>query len=388
VPDVVSPLALYIHWPFCLSKCPYCDFNSHVREQVDQAVWREALLRELQFYATQLPERRISSIFFGGGTPSLMPPATVVALIAAVREYWAVADDLEITLEANPTSVEAEKFAALREAGVNRVSLGVQSFDDAALRFLGREHNAQQALDAIAAAARYFPRSSFDLIYARVGQTVTAWEQELRAALAYARGHLSLYQLTIEQNTAFYTRAGRGELLTAAADPAADMYLLTQEVMAGAGLPAYEISNHAAVGQESRHNLTYWHYDDFIGIGAGAHGRYVRPDGQRVATVGRKVPEVWLKQVQEMGHGSHEPTVVDDAAAQQEALMMGLRLNRGIERARWQEKFGSDVMTVFAEAKLRRLQEEGLLQLTATHCAATAQGLAKLNSVLRYLLAA
>lgn len=353
---------------------------------MEHDAWRNALIRELAYYAAQMPQRRLTSIFFGGGTPSLMEPETVAALITAARRHWPVADDLEITLEANPTSVEAKKFAALRDAGVNRVSLGVQSFDDAALRFLGREHSAQQALDAIAAAARYFTRFSFDLIYARAGQTLAAWEQELQAALKLTHGHLSLYQLTIEQNTAFHTRAGRGEALIAPTDTAADMFLRTQEIMRTAGLPAYETSNHAALGQESRHNLTYWRYDDFIGIGPGAHGRFVGQDGQRYATVGRKVPEAWLQQVQSAGQGAVETTLIDKATAQREALMMGLRLTAGIDRAAWRQKFNGDIADFLPEAKLRRLQDENLLLLSPTQLATTLDGAAKLNALLRYCL--
>jgi oxygen-independent coproporphyrinogen-3 oxidase len=383
---MTPPLALYIHWPFCLSKCPYCDFNSHVRATIDQDTYRAAILRELDNYATLLPERRISSIFFGGGTPSLMAPATAALLIERTRQHWPFADDCEITLEANPTSVEAANFAALAAAGVNRVSLGVQSFDDAALRFLGRQHSGAQALDAIAAAAKYFPRYSFDLIYAYAGQTPQEWEQALRAALPYTRGHMSLYQLTIEANTAFHVRAARGEKLTAASDPAADMFLLTQEIMRDAGLPAYEISNHAAPGQESRHNLTYWHYGDFIGIGPGAHGRYVDNLGQRVATAARKNPEAWSDQISRDGHGVQERTTIDIIAAQQEALMMGMRLATGIDRHSWRDKFGDDIVAFLPAAKLQRLGDEKLVTLTATHFTTTPDGAARLNALLRYLL--
>lgn len=381
-----QPLALYIHWPFCLSKCPYCDFNSHVREKIDAAAWCCGLLTELRHYAALLPERRLTSIFFGGGTPSLMAPETVGALIAEARSLWDSADDLEITLEANPTSVEAEKFAALRDTGVNRVSLGVQSLDETALRFLGRQHSAEQAQDAIALATKIFPRYSFDLIYARAGQTLAGWEQELSAALPLARGHLSLYQLTIEENTAFHTRAGRGEALTCDDATATAMFGLTQDIMTDAGLPAYEISNHAAPGQESRHNLTYWQYGDYVGIGPGAHGRFVGTDGRRVATVGRKVPEVWLRQVQERGHGALDPTVIDAATAQREALLMGLRLTAGIALPRWQGLFGQSFMDFLPTPKLQKLLNEGLLQLTHDALFATADGRQRLNAVLRYLL--
>lgn len=378
--------SLYIHWPFCLSKCPYCDFNSHVREKIDAAAWREGLLNELRYYAALLPERRLTSVFFGGGTPSLMAPETVGALITEARKLWDSADELEITLEANPTSVEAKKFAALRDAGVSRVSLGVQSLRAEALQFLGRQHDAEQAQAAIALAAKIFPRYSFDLIYARAGQTLAAWEEELHAALPLARGHLSLYQLTIEENTAFHTRAGRGEALTCAEATAAEMFSLTQEIMGAAGLPAYEISNHAAPGQESRHNLTYWQYGDYVGIGPGAHGRFVGLDERRVATVGKKVPEVWLRQVQERGHGAHDPTPIDATTAQREALMMGLRLTQGIALPRWQGLFGQPLTDFLPAAKLQKLLDERLLRLNETSLAATANGRQRLNAVLRYLL--
>lgn len=387
ITDHHNSLALYIHWPFCLSKCPYCDFNSHVRETVDAADWREALLTELRHFAALLPERRLSSIFFGGGTPSLMAPKTVGALITEARSLWDSADELEITLEANPTSVEAGKFAALRAAGVNRLSLGIQSLQDEALRFLGRQHDATQALGAIQIAADIFPRYSFDLIYARAGQTLAAWEAELRAALPLARGHLSLYQLTIEENTAFHTRAARGEALTCDDATAAVMFNLTQEMMSAAGLPAYEISNHAAPGQESRHNFTYWRYGDYVGIGPGAHGRFVGNDDKRYATVGKKVPEVWRQQVQERGHGALPPTLIDMATAQREALMMGLRLTDGIALPRWQAMFGQPVTDFLPSPKLQKLLDEGLLRLNDTTLAATADGRQKLNAVLRYLLA-
>lgn len=386
MPETLRPLAVYIHWPFCLSKCPYCDFNSHVRDKIDQPAFRAALLRELDHYAALLPDRTISSIFFGGGTPSLMEPVTAAALIARTRQLWPLVPDCEITLEANPTSVEAKNFAALAEAGVNRVSLGVQSFDDAVLKFLGRQHSTAQAQDAIATAAKYFARYSFDLIYAYAGQTPQQWEHALRAALPYARGHMSLYQLTIEANTAFHTRAARGEELTAAPDPAADMFLLTQSIMRDAGLTAYEISNHAAPGQESRHNLTYWQYGDFIGIGPGAHGRYVDMAGQRYAGVARKTPEAWAAQVTETGHGVQELTLIDPTVAQREALMMGLRLTTGIARKNWQEKFAADIVAFLPAEKLRRAQDENLLRLTPTHLHTTPDGAARLNALLRYLL--
>jgi putative oxygen-independent coproporphyrinogen III oxidase len=287
----LEPVALYIHWPFCRSKCPYCDFNSHVAAAIDHAAWREAYRRELEHYAALLPERRITSIFFGGGTPSLMEEKTVAGILGDVARLWPIDAGVEITLEANPNSAEAQKFAAFRAAGVNRLSLGVQSLRDEELQFLGRGHSAAEARRAIELARQNFPRFSFDLIYARRGQSPETWEKELNEALQLADGHLSLYQLTIEPNTQFYTRAARGETLTAPDDNAATMYELTQNILKDAGLPAYEVSNHAREGAESRHNLAYWHYDDYIGIGPGAHGRY-RQNGERFATDTHRAPEV------------------------------------------------------------------------------------------------
>src|SRR5437764_4012364 len=293
-----APLAIYIHWPFCRSKCPYCDFNSHVRDSIDADRWTRALLRDLDRQAELAPEREVVSIFFGGGTPSLMPPATVAALIERVKRHWPTAPDLEITLEANPNSAEAERFAGFAAAGVSRLSLGVQAFDPAALQFLGRRHDRAEALAAIARARDHFPRYSFDLIYARPGQSVAAWEDELGEALALAGTHLSLYQLTIEPGTAFGNRAERGESLAADEDTAATLFEVTQQRLAEAGMPAYEISNHARPGAECRHNLAYWRYEDYLGIGPGAHGRATRGGG-KIATQQRRVPEAWLAAVEE-----------------------------------------------------------------------------------------
>jgi putative oxygen-independent coproporphyrinogen III oxidase len=384
---MTTPLALYIHWPFCLSKCPYCDFNSHVRETVDAQRWQNALLRELDYYADQLAERTITSIFFGGGTPSLMPPALVAALIDRVGQRWKVASDLEITLEANPTSVEAEKFRAFRAAGVNRVSLGIQSLRDADLKFLGREHDARQARAAITLAAKTFPRYSFDLIYARHGQTAASWAVELREALTLAGDHLSLYQLTLEPGTQFFTRANRGEAMAADPAAAAAMFEETQMMMAAAGMPAYEISNHARAGHASRHNLAYWHYDDYVGIGPGAHGRFVLDD-VRCATETHRVPEVWLDHTEQHGHGLRLCDAIDDATAQREALLMGLRLTQGVDAAAWQKKFGRALADFLPAHKLMRLQDEGLLLASPTNIRATAAGLQRLNSVLEFLLSA
>ncbi|HWC91867.1 MAG TPA: radical SAM family heme chaperone HemW, partial [Pseudolabrys sp.] len=301
--SLTPPFAVYVHWPFCLSKCPYCDFNSHVRHGgVDEARFVRAYATEIAAAAARVPGRTVSSIFFGGGTPSLMQPASVAAILDAVAKHWRVAPDVEITLEANPTSVEAARFRGFRAAGVNRVSLGVQSLDDAALKELGRLHTAQEALDAVAIARANFERYSFDLIYARPRQSLESWAAELRRALAYAGDHLSMYQLTIEPDTPFFGLHKAGKLVIPNEDLARDLYDLTQAICVKAGLPAYEISNHARPGGECRHNLFYWRGHDYAGIGPGAHGR-LTIDGRRVATETEKRPESWLMRVEAAGSG-------------------------------------------------------------------------------------
>jgi putative oxygen-independent coproporphyrinogen III oxidase len=326
---------VYIHWPFCLSKCPYCDFNSHVRQGgIDEARYVAAFAREIATTAARTPGRAVSTIFFGGGTPSLMQPATVAAILEAIARHWTVAPDVEITLEANPTSVEATRFLGFRAAGVNRVSLGVQSLDDVVLKQLGRLHTAQEALDAVAVARGIFERYSFDLIYARPGQTPDAWRVELDRALAEAAEHLSLYQLTIEPETPFAALHAAGKLAMPDDDLARDLYDLTLDRCAAAGLPAYEISNHARAGAECRHNLVYWRYGEYAGIGPGAHGR-LAIDGGRRATATEKRPESWLMRTESLGHG----LVVDEALSRDEQadefLLMGLRLAEGIDPQRY-----------------------------------------------------
>ncbi len=379
------PLAIYVHWPFCLSKCPYCDFNSHVRDSIDHDRWRRALLAELDHYADRMPGRTVTSIFFGGGTPSLMDPSTAAAIIDSVAERWAVAPDIEITLEANPSSVEAARFVDLASAGVNRVSLGVQALDDASLSFLGRRHNMAEALEALAVAKRQFARSSFDLIYARPGQTVEAWRTELMRALEEGTEHLSVYQLTIEDGTKFATLAARGELDMPDEDTQAALYETTQDILATAGLPAYEISNHARPGAESRHNLTYWRYGDYVGIGPGAHGR-LTVDGQKLATRAHRAPEIWLDRVAATGHGAHPDEPVSMAERRDELLMMGLRLTEGVSRARLRDELGADVGAVIDPQRLDRLIGAGFLELDASSLRATAGGRQRLNAVLASLL--
>jgi oxygen-independent coproporphyrinogen-3 oxidase len=326
-----TPFGVYIHWPFCLSKCPYCDFNSHVRQAgIDEPRYVKAFTAEIAATAARVPGRTVSTIFFGGGTPSLMRPDTVGAILDAIGRHWTIAPDVEITLEANPTSVEAARFRGYRAAGVNRVSLGVQSLDDGVLKQLGRLHTAREALDAAAVARAIFPRFSFDLIYARPGQSVAAWRAELAQALAEAGEHLSLYQLTIEPDTPFAALHAGGKLVLPGDDLGRDLYDLTLDQCAAAGLPAYEVSNHARPGAECRHNLVYWRYGEYAGIGPGAHGRLI-VDGTRRATATEKRPEGWLMRVETLGHG----VTVDDALSRDEQadefLLMGLRLAEGID---------------------------------------------------------
>ena len=380
-------LALYVHWPFCLSKCPYCDFNSHVRESVDQAAWRGALLRELDHFAALLPDARVGSVFFGGGTPSLMPPETAAAVIERAAARWSLAADAEITLEANPTSTEAARLEGFHAAGVNRVSLGVQALDDDALAFLGRGHDAAEAQAAVAMAQRIMPRSSFDLIYARPGQTVDAWHAELAEALAFAGDHLSLYQLTIEKGTPFYRLERDGAFDVPDDDTARALYDLTQEMTAAAGFAAYEVSNHARGGNACRHNLTYWRYGDYVGIGPGAHGR-IRPAGcGRQATRQHAGPETWLAAVERDGHGTAESRPLDGGEQAREMLMMGLRLAEGVSETHLRERTGCDPDRVIDRAGLARLVEAGYLEHRDGRLRATAAGRPLLNSLLAELLA-
>lgn len=377
--------ALYVHWPFCLSKCPYCDFNSHVREGVDQARWRAALMAELGHFASATAGRTLTSVFFGGGTPSLMEPATVAALLDRALSHWSAAPDLEVTLEANPTSVEAARLADFRAAGVNRVSLGVQALDDAALGFLGRGHDREEAVAAVQLAARTFERFSFDLIYARPGQTPSGWEAELDDALALAEGHLSAYQLTIEPGTAFHARAVRGDIALPDDDTAAALFGITQERMMAAGLPAYEISNHARPGAECRHNLTYWRMGDYVGVGPGAHGRLTLPRGV-FATRTHRAPEVWLERVEAHGHGEHPREPVTGPSLAIDLLLMGLRLTEGVDRARFRAVCGGEPEQAVDPTALDRLLEGGFLERDEAGLRATHEGRLRLNAVLGMLL--
>ncbi len=376
---------IYIHWPFCLSKCPYCDFNSHVHDAIDHDQWREAYLRELEHAAALSRGRTVETVFFGGGTPSLMQPETVAAILEKIKVLSPGAETMEVTLEANPTSVEAGKFRDFRAAGVNRVSLGIQAFNSQDLKFLGRTHDLSQAKTAIETAANIFDRFSFDLIYARPGQSVEDWQAELREALEFAAGHLSLYQLTIEQGTPFYIQHQRGEFRIPEQELAADLYDATQEMLEAAGMPAYEVSNHARPGQESRHNLIYWRYGDYAGIGPGAHGRLTTAD-QKFGTRAHRAPDIWLRQVAEQGHGWHPHESVDRTQRVLEAILMGLRLREGVPIARLAEEYGGDPYEIIDAGKVRTLESEGLVTLQNETLCTTAQGLKRLNGVLSYLL--
>jgi oxygen-independent coproporphyrinogen-3 oxidase len=370
-----TDLALYVHWPFCVSKCPYCDFNSHVRATVDQEAWRDALLADLAHEAARLPGRRLGSVFFGGGTPSLMPPATVAAVLDAAARHWTMAPDVEITLEANPSSVEAARFADLAAAGVNRVSLGLQALDDAALRFLGRAHDVAEGQAALAVAQSVFARVSIDLITARPDQPLAAWERELAAALALGTEHISLYQLTVEPGTRFATEEREGRLILPNGDTAADLFELTRAMTAAAGLPAYETSNHARPGAESRHNLTYWRYGDYAGVGPGAHGRR-----GGLATVRHRKPENWLAAVARNGHGTQAEEPLAPHSRATEALLMGLRLAEGVDLARIAALAGG--IAPIDDAAVTRLAGHGLVARTGDRLRVTEAGALLLDAIL------
>ena len=376
-----TALALYVHWPFCVSKCPYCDFNSHVRDTVDQEAWRAALLADLAYEAGLSQGAPLGSIFFGGGTPSLMPPATVAAIIAAAEQAWGFAPGIEITLEANPSSVEAARFGDLAAAGVNRVSLGLQALDDAALHFLGRAHDVAEGLAALDTAQAHFARVSFDLIYARPDQLVAAWEAELARAISFGTEHLSLYQLTIEAGTRFATDAAAGRLHMPHADAGADLFEATRAMTAAAGMPAYEISNHARPGCESRHNLTYWRYTDYVGIGPGAHGRR-----SGVATVRHKKPENWMSALARNGHGAESETPLAPDMRLTEAMLMGLRLREGVDLARVAALGERDVDGVVDARAATLLEAEGLIIREGHRLRATDAGMPVLNAVIAALI--
>ncbi|MBX7540704.1 radical SAM family heme chaperone HemW [Qipengyuania sphaerica] len=376
--------SLYIHWPFCLAKCPYCDFNSHVRERTDMGAWEAALLADMRAeHAANKGEENLVSIFFGGGTPSLMPPALVASLLSEAERLWGFSDDIEITLEGNPSSVEAANFADLASAGINRVSLGVQSLRDEALRFLGRLHGVDEALRAVELAQDLFDRVSIDLIYARPDQTEDEWRQELAQALALGTSHMSLYQLTIEPTTRFATDVRRGVFDPLADDPAADLFALTREMTAAAGLPAYEISNHARPGEESRHNLTYWRYRDYHGIGPGAHGRR-----GGVATTRHKKPENFLAAVEAQGDGIAEHRVLGLREQASEALLMGLRLEEGVDLGAMAQRFGVPQVGLVDSSKLALYRDLGLAWADGERIGVTGAGMPLLDALLGELVPA
>ena len=373
-------LAVYVHWPFCVSKCPYCDFNSHVRASIDEAAWADALVADLAHEAALTPGRTVGSIFFGGGTPSLMAPATVARIIAAVAALWAVDRDCEITLEANPSSVEAARFAGFAAAGVNRVSLGLQALDDAALAALGRPHDLAEGLAALDVAQAHFPRVSFDLIYDRPGQTVAAWQAELTRALGFGTEHLSLYGLTIEPGTRYATLHARGELVLPGEDVSADLFDLTGAMTAAAGIPAYEVSNHARTGAASRHNLAYWTYADYLGVGPGAHGRRA---GE--ATMRHRKPENWIAAVAAHGHGIVTTEPLPPATRAREALLMGLRLADGIDADVFARRTGSTLDATLDRPRLDRLVGLGFVEAGRHGVRLTPKGRPLVNAVLAEL---
>ncbi len=375
--------ALYIHWPFCLAKCPYCDFNSHVRDRVDHGLWERALLADMRREAEVAGGQPLRSIFFGGGTPSLMPPALVERLLREAEHLWGFDPDIEITLEGNPSSVEAANYAALASAGINRASLGIQALDNVTLRFLGRLHDADEALTALDVAQQHFNRVSFDLIYARPGQTVAQWEAELRRAIGFGTSHLSLYQLTIEPGTRFETIVRKGDFVPLDDDACADLFDLTRAVTAAAGLPAYEISNHARLGDEGRHNLTYWRYEDYCGIGPGAHGRR-----GGVATTRHRKPENWLDAIarQEDGIAEARPLARNERAA--EAMLMGLRLREGVDLGVLSARLGVPRTELYDPEKLAFYQRQGLAWQTAERIGVTEAGMPLLDALLAELVPA
>lgn len=375
--------ALYIHWPFCLAKCPYCDFNSHVRERVEHDRWQAGLLADMRHEYEIAGGEPLSSIFFGGGTPSLMPPALVARLLDEAQKLWGFAEGIEITLEGNPSSVEAANYAALADAGVNRVSLGLQALDNDTLRFLGRLHDASEGLKALEVAQKQFSRVSFDLIYARPGQSLDAWRSELAHALSYGTGHLSLYQLTIEPGTKFATMVRQHEFEPLDEDACADMFALTREMTAAAGLPAYEISNHARPSEESRHNLTYWRYQDYCGIGPGAHGRR-----GGVATTRHRKPENWLDAIDRSAHGINDTRDLGRREQASEAMLMGLRLGEGVDLDALAGRFGLTTAELCVSGKAAFYETQGLVWRQGDRLGVTDQGMALLDGLLAELVPA
>lgn len=378
-------IAIYVHWPFCLKKCHYCDFNSHVRDNIDQNQWLEAYLREITSFANQLQNRTISSIFFGGGTPSLMPPKTTSAIIDKLASIADFAPDIEITLEGNPTSIEAEKYVNFKNAGVNRVSLGVQSLYDDELKFLSREHSVSEAIKAIEIAKNTFDNYSFDLIYARPNQTLKAWETELKMAIDLSNNHLSLYQLTIEKGTKFYSSYNKGEFKLPDVELSADLYELTRDMAYQAGLECYEVSNYATAGYESAHNMTYWNYGDYLGFGAGAHSR-LKIDDKKTAIMMIHSPENWLKSVFDEGAGVQYKQKISQRELFEEIIMMGLRTKKGILHSNFEYETGQKITDTISSDTLYNLQENKLIEFDKLGLRATKKGLMLLNSLTNKLI--
>jgi len=378
----MSSLAIYIHWPFCKSKCPYCDFNSRpISSSLDQELWAKAYIQDLIYYSKFLPNREISSIYFGGGTPSLMEEKTIEKILNVITKNWKISNNVEITLEANPSSVLSEKMHSFKSLGVNRISMGVQSFDDDNLRFLGRVHTSKDAKKAIETISNIYDRYSFDLIYSLAGQTLKSWEKELMTALSFSPKHLSIYQLTIEENTPFFKRSKK-EKLNADDILCIEMYEIAQSILNERKLYTYEISNHAIEGEESLHNLSYWNYDDYIGIGAGAHGRFIEKDNIRFATEAEKNPSKWLSELSPRC----KKEIITKNIAMQEALMMGLRTKKGIDKRKWKEKFEINLTDFIESVKMEELEKEGFVFDSKDNFIVTSIGLQRLNAVLNYLL--
>ena len=387
--DTDEPISLYIHWPFCASKCPYCDFNSHVNNAVDQDQWRKAMLTELEYVGSATKGRPLKSVFFGGGTPSLMPPQTVQVLIDALSLYWKIDGPIEITLEGNPNSIEVNQYKDFKQAGINRVSVGIQSLRPESLSFLGRLHDVDEAKRALEITGSLFDRSSFDLIYALPNQTLCEWQAELSEAIELAQGHLSLYQLIIEPGTAFYTRYHRGEFQLPSEEASADMFQWTREFMASHGYDLYEVSNFAKPGHECQHNLTYWLYNDYACIGPGAHGRVTlagsegpdKADRSKYAIRNHRAPDVWLNAVEQHGHGQKKREFLPHREQIIEHLLMNLRVPQGIDRSQFQNKHGCDVLDLFPADSVEHLQDAGYVSISDRTLAVTQDGLLRLDGI-------
>ena len=384
--EISSNIGLYIHWPFCLSKCPYCDFNSHVVESVDHNLWEKALVNELTFLSSNQNQKKLKSIFFGGGTPSLMKPETVFEVIQTAQKLWGIEQPIEITLEANPSSIEYQTFSSFKQAGVNRISLGIQAFDDKALSFLGRSHDRLDAINAIEAAHKSFDKVSFDLIYARPQQTIESWLLELDQALNLAGEHMSVYQLTIEKGTAFYSQYKNGDFEMPSSETAANFYEVTNERLSSAGLQNYEVSNYAQLGSECQHNMIYWRSEDYLGVGPGAHSRLTDKRGERRATRSLTAPFSWLKEVETNGHALVEQTILSISEQLTETIMMGLRLKEGVSLKKLNKLTGKTLNQLFDAEALYLLKKEDYLRADKFYLRATDSGRQRLNGVVRCLL--